>query len=138
MKHALRATLALLLFVPVLLTGCTEEAVTTYETRGRVVSVTPETNTVTILHEAIPGYMESMSMDYVPRDLDALNGLMAGDLVSFAINVAEDGSVAISDIEKLDPTTQLVLTEPVVEPVMPDTTMLMDSTMVMEDSVAVQ
>ncbi len=118
-------------------TGCTESNATKYETRGRVVMVTPENNTVRILHEEIPGYMESHEMDLMPRDVSALEGLMEGDLVQFNMVVAEDGSVVIDDIEKLPVDTQLNLVEPQpVAPVLPDSALVPDSTMVLEDSTA--
>lgn len=127
-----------------LLGACQSQDTTTYDTRGRVVAVYPATNTVRILHEDIPEYMQSMEMDFIPRDLEVLDRVVAGDLVSFTIYVAEDGSVAIDDVEKLPDGTPLTLAEPMPEPVVPDSLaadslgVLGDSTLVLEDSVAVQ
>lgn len=135
MKHL---NLSLVALFAVLLVGCAERNITEYETRGRVVSLTPETNSVTILHESIPGYMESAEMTFIPSDAGALEGLMVGDLVEFDIEVAEDGSTVIDDIEKLPADTQLMLNEPApAAPIMPDTSMTMsDTTLVMEDTTA--
>lgn len=136
MKHLLRS-LPLVAFVAIAFSGCTESNTTQYQTRGRVVSLSPETNTVTILHEAIPdGGMDSHEMPFTVAEAEDLENLMVGDLVSFEYEVGADGSVVADDIEKLPADTQLTLNEPMPEPpVMPDTTMMMtDSTMVMEDT----
>lgn len=136
MKQLFRSLPLVALFA-IALVGCAERNVTEYETRGRVVSLTPETNSVSILHEEIPGYMESSEMTFTPAEASELEGLMVGDLVSFQIEVAEDGSSVIDDIEKLTPETQLNLVEPAPPaPIMPDTTMMSDSTLVMEDTTA--
>lgn len=133
MKHLLRS-LPLVALVAIALSGCAESNTTQYETRGRVIALAPETNTATILHEDIPGYMESHEMAFTAAEGADLEALMVGDLVSFEVEVGADGSVVIDNIEKLPVDTQLILDEPVQEPVMPDTTMMTDTTMVMEDT----
>ena len=135
MKHLLRSLPAVALLA-VAFTGCAERNTTQYESRGRVVALSPETNTVTILHEDIPNYMDSHEMAFLAAEAEDLEGLMVGDLVSFELEVGEDGSVVVDDLAKLPADTQLTLDEPMPEPVMPDTTMMMDSTMVMTDSVS--
>ena len=130
-------SLSLVALAAVAFFGCADANVTTYQTRGRVVAVSPETNQVTILHENIEGYMESHEMAFTAKEVASLDGLLEGDLVSFEVEVAEDGSVVIDDLEKLPVDTQLTLVEPMPEPMPVDTTMMLsDSTMVLEDSSA--
>lgn len=48
--------------------------------------------TVVIRHEAIPNYMEAMTMPFKARDSKELAGLQAGDAVSFRLRVTEEES----------------------------------------------
>ncbi len=134
----------LLLSALLVLAACQRQDVTTYETRGRVVTVIPENNTLTVLHEDIPGFMPSMKMDFIPRDLTDLERVVAGDLIAFEIHVAEDGSMAVSGIDKLPAGTALTLREPRPAPAPVDTTradslgVLGDSALVVEDSTGVR
>jgi Cu/Ag efflux protein CusF len=63
------------------------EATSVVRSRGTVVAVTPEYNAITIQHEPIPEYgMEAMTMEFAVADGSQLNGLEAGDQVSFELS----------------------------------------------------
>jgi protein SCO1/2 len=98
------------------LVGCSREPVTlppaspptavatnlqTYPAKGVVVSLEADGKTVKIKHEAIPGYMAAMTMDFETRGTNELAGLATGDSVTFRMLVtADDGW--IDQIKKLD------------------------------------
>lgn len=50
-----------------------------YELKGKVVSVDKRGGTITVAHEAIPGYMEAMTMPFKLKDTRLLNDLAEGD-----------------------------------------------------------
>ena len=56
-----------------------------YQGKGVVVSVAPEKKKVTIKHEEIVGYMDAMTMPFDVMDTNELNGLQAGDPVTFRV-----------------------------------------------------
>jgi protein SCO1/2 len=68
-----------------------------YDLKGKVVSVDRATSEVTVDHEAIPGYMEAMTMHYPLRDADALKVLDAGDRLQATLVVADDGTYWLED-----------------------------------------
>ena len=59
-----------------------------YELKGTVVSVDKRGKTVTVAHEAIPGYMEAMTMPFKLKDERLLNDLSEGDRVQATLVVA--------------------------------------------------
>jgi protein SCO1/2 len=61
----------------------------TYTVRGIVQAISPDQQQVTIKHEAIPGYMGAMTMEFAARDTNVLNGVSAGDQISFTLAVTE-------------------------------------------------
>jgi protein SCO1/2 len=61
----------------------------TYAVRGVVQAVSPDQRHATIKHEAIPGYMAAMTMDFSARDTNVLAGISAGDEISFTLAVTE-------------------------------------------------
>ncbi len=104
--------------------GCTEETFDTYQTRGEVVALKPEMDAVTLFHEDVPGFMDSMQMDFSLDTVDEMSGLTPGDLVTFTIYVSqEDGATTIRDLEKLPSATRLDLDKPL-PPALPDSLML--------------
>ncbi|RYD39386.1 MAG: hypothetical protein EOP85_16035, partial [Verrucomicrobiaceae bacterium] len=62
---------------------------TTYQVRGVVKDLHPETKNAIIDHEEVPGYMEAMTMPLRVRDSALLQGLKKGDRISFRLNVTE-------------------------------------------------
>jgi protein SCO1/2 len=61
----------------------------TYAVHGVVQAVAPDQRRATIKHDAIPGYMAAMTMDFSVRDTNALAGVSAGDEISFTLAVTE-------------------------------------------------
>jgi protein SCO1/2 len=60
-----------------------------YETRGVVRGFSPDRSTIEIQHENISGFMPSMTMPFVARDLKEIADLKVGDAISFRINVTQ-------------------------------------------------
>ena len=59
----------------------------TYAAKGVIKELEPDGKTVVIKHEAIPGYMQAMTMPFEVRDTNLLQGLKPGDTVSFNLSV---------------------------------------------------
>jgi protein SCO1/2 len=72
----------------------------TYPLRGKVVSTNPATGEVTLDHQAIPGFMEAMTMPYKLRDPRILSELHPGDLLTadLLVSQAADASVFVDHI----------------------------------------
>ena len=66
-----------------------DSAYKTYHLRGKVVSTNASTGEVTLNHEAIPGFMEAMTMPYKLRDLNILSELHAGDVITADLQVSQ-------------------------------------------------
>ncbi|MBS1816072.1 MAG: SCO family protein [Acidobacteria bacterium] len=89
--------LAALSFVPVL-GGCKHKAASTapagptesYTVRGEVISTDAKTGEVTLDHEAIPGFMEAMTMPYKLADRNVISELHPGDRISARLQVEKD------------------------------------------------
>ncbi len=71
-----------------------------YQVKGLVRDVKPDTKTVVIKHEDVPGYMPAMTMPFDVRDTNELRGLQPGDTVSFRLVVAGNDAW-IEQIKKL-------------------------------------
>jgi protein SCO1/2 len=63
-----------------------------FAVKGVVEKVEPENNRVTIAHEAIPGFMDAMTMPFRVKDPTDLQAIQAGDSVSFRLSVTADRS----------------------------------------------
>ncbi len=61
-----------------------------FDLRGKVVSVSKSEGTVTLAHEAIPGYMAAMTMAYPVKDKWAFDVLKPGQTVHATLVVASD------------------------------------------------
>ena len=72
----------------------------TYKLRGKVVSANSATGEVTLDHEAIPGYMEAMTMPYKLKDPNILGELHPGDVITATLQVSQnaDGDVLLDQI----------------------------------------
>ncbi len=111
MKEAMKLRLCFfgmllpLLLPTALVTGCrARQAQTTsdddgqykvYPLRGKIVSTDPATGEVTIAHEAIPGYMEAMTMPYKLRDVRIIGDLHPGDMVTADLMISPQGDVYV-------------------------------------------
>ena len=72
-----------------------------FQVKGVIVELHPEEKSVRIKHEAIPGYMDAMTMSFDVRDTNELVGLESGDTVTFRMTVTDtDGW--IDQIKKLN------------------------------------
>ncbi len=62
----------------------------TFPIRGRIVSVDPATNQITLAHEAVPGFMGAMTMPYRLGVPGAIGELHPGDVITARIVVEKD------------------------------------------------
>ena len=71
-----------------------------YKLRGKVIATNPATGEVTINHEAIPGFMEAMTMPYKLKDANILSELHPGDVLTADIFVSQgsDANVFLDHI----------------------------------------
>jgi protein SCO1/2 len=71
-----------------------------YKLRGKVVATNPATGEVTVNHEAIPGFMEAMTMPYKLKDPNILSELHPGDVLTADILVSQgsDANVFLDHI----------------------------------------
>ena len=81
--------------------GCKPEApapnaeastVKTYDARGIVRQIASDRREATIKHEAIPGFMAAMTMDFTVRNTNELQTIAPGDAVTFKLFVTEKDS----------------------------------------------
>jgi protein SCO1/2 len=109
MRFALRVAVGLVL-VPVLLAGCRQSnnSVTgasstsasgsaaagepkTFPIRGKIVSVDEATGMVVLNHEAVPGFMDAMTMPYKLKDATVASELHPGDRITAKLLVRKVG-----------------------------------------------
>jgi protein SCO1/2 len=89
---------SLLLLAFSLMAGCSLEAHAddpsphSYAARGVVEKINPDHHHITIHHEDIPGYMMSMTMEFYVKDSHELEGLSAGDQITFTLVVDNERS----------------------------------------------
>src|SRR5207244_4899747 len=70
-----------------------------YDIRGKVVSISADKKAVNLDHEAIPGVMMAMKMEYAVDNPQMLEGLKAGDAVQGKMK-KEAGKYIITRLEK--------------------------------------
>ena len=70
--------------------GASTPAFKVYKLRGKVVSTNPATGEVTVNHEAIPGFMDAMTMPYKLKDPSILSELHPGDTITADVLVSEN------------------------------------------------
>ena len=66
-----------------------------YKLRGKVVSTNPKSGEVTLNHEAIPGFMEAMTMPYKLKDSSILSELHPGDVITADVLVSQDADASV-------------------------------------------
>src|ERR1017187_2447751 len=64
----------------------------TFDARGIVRQISPDRHSATIKHEAIPGYMGAMTMDFTVKETNELNGISPDDEITFKLAVTENDS----------------------------------------------
>ena len=107
----IRRLAACSLFVFVALAGChsgrqapsqpvASQNFKVYKLRGKVVSTNAAKGEVTVDHEAIPGFMEAMTMPYKLKDPTILGELHPGDVITADVLVSKDpnADVLLDDI----------------------------------------
>src|ERR1700752_2753645 len=63
-----------------------------YPIAGKVIGVNKTERTATIEHEAIPGYMDGMTMDFNVKNDGDLDRMKPGDRISGTLVVTDDSS----------------------------------------------
>ena len=71
-----------------------------FSVKGVVKKIEPENGRVIIAHEAIPGFMDAMTMPFRIKNPDVLRAFQAGDSVSFRLSITAEQSW-IDNIVKL-------------------------------------
>ena len=66
-----------------------------YRLRGKVVSTNAATGEVTLDHEAIPGFMDAMTMPYKLKDLSILSELHPGDVITADLMVSQESDADV-------------------------------------------
>lgn len=66
------------------------QAVRRFEVTGVVAGLLSDQRSVRVAHEAIPGYMPAMTMEFEARDGKEIAGLREGDRIRFRLNVEKD------------------------------------------------
>lgn len=61
-----------------------------YSARGVVEKIAPDMSRVTIHHQAIPGYMMEMTMDFSVKNTNELSGISPNDEITFTLAVGEN------------------------------------------------
>ena len=80
--------------------SATDSSYKTYKLRGKVVSTNAATLEVTVNHQAIPGFMEAMTMPYKVKDPNVLSELHPGDVITADLLVSQraDADVLLDNI----------------------------------------
>ena len=73
-----------------------------YNFEGRVVSKVPETHTLVVDHENIPGFMAAMTMPYAVVASVDLSTVEAGDRIKARVVVREDGNYELDRVTVTD------------------------------------
>ena len=66
-----------------------------YKLRGKVVSTNAATGEVTVDHEAIPGFMDAMTMPYKLKDASIVGELHPGDVITADLLVSQDADATV-------------------------------------------
>lgn len=72
----------------------------TYHLHGKIVATNPAKSEITVAHEAIPGFMEAMTMPYQLKDPNVASDLHPGDVINADLMVSQgaDASVFLDHI----------------------------------------
>ena len=72
-----------------------ESSYKVYKLRGKVVATNPATSEVTLNHEAIPGFMDAMTMPYKLKDPSILSELHPGDVITADVLVSQESDASV-------------------------------------------
>ena len=73
---------------------------TAYSTRGVIRSVADDRRSARIAHEAIPGFMNAMTMTFVARDPAQLQGFGPNDRVTLRFTATPEGQLVIDSLAR--------------------------------------
>lgn len=68
--------------------------------RGVVKAIPPNRGYLSIAHEAIPGYMGAMTMDFEPATPKTFEGIGVGDPLGFTFVATDDGRLVIESVQR--------------------------------------
>jgi protein SCO1/2 len=76
-------------------TSATSPSFNVYKLRGKVVSTNSDKGEVTLNHEAIPGFMDAMTMPYKLKDASILSELHPGDMITADVLVSKNSDADV-------------------------------------------
>lgn len=85
-------TVLLPILISIFLSACSKPQEFRYDLKGKVYDVDKRGGTITVAHEAIPDYMDAMTMPFKLKDTWAFDELQAGDKVSATLVVQGERS----------------------------------------------
>jgi Cu/Ag efflux protein CusF len=100
LSHWLRLTALLL---PWTLAGCgkSDTGAKVYDIKAKVVAIAPDKKAVTLDHEAIPGLMQAMQMDFPVAGAQVLEGIAPNDQVEGKLQVSPDRPMTVTQLRKI-------------------------------------
>ena len=72
--------------------GSLETNILTFQVEGAIQRLGQDGVSLVVKHEAVPGYMDAMTMPFHVKDQAMISGLRAGDLITFQLHVTDDES----------------------------------------------
>lgn len=72
--------------------------------RGVIKQIPADRAYLSIEHEAIPGYMAAMTMDFEPATRKTFDGLAVGDAITFTFATTDDGRMIIESVQRVPAT----------------------------------
>jgi protein SCO1 len=102
-------TITLVLALVVMAASCRKEPawpapqVQTYSVTGLVTKLVPTEGRIVVRHQAVPGYMDAMTMPFNVRDTNEVAALRQGDEIAFRLHVTDERSW-IDGLKKLGST----------------------------------
>lgn len=84
-----------------------DSATKSYSARGVVEKIAPDLSQVTIHHQAIPGYMMEMTMDFSVKATNELNGISPNDEITFTLVVGENDEW-VKNIHRIGHSTEMM------------------------------
>jgi len=74
----------------------------TYAMAGKIAGRDPSENSLKLDHDAIPGYMEAMTMDYIVRGAKVAALPPSGTAITATLHVTDDKGIWITDVRAGD------------------------------------
>ena len=99
------------IFIFACVASADDVSVKSYPAQGVVEKISPSLREVTINHQAIPGYMMAMTMDFPIQNTNELNGISPGDQITFTLVVNKDTDW-VENIHRTGQTAQVTTNAP--------------------------